>query len=57
MRYKEVTGHLPFMKAKVEKDTIHISSENQSQGSGIFEVNEKKGMDAVSTIPARTISE
>ncbi|KUJ08595.1 iron permease FTR1 family protein [Mollisia scopiformis] len=62
MRYKEVNGHLPFMKAKAEKDTnnstVHVDT--QSPGSsGIFEKTseDKKVVQEVHTVPSRTISE
>jgi high-affinity iron transporter len=65
MRYKENTGHLPFMKSK---DSVHPKgdvasvSNNSGVSSGIFEQNSEqrdleKAIETVQAIPTRTISE
>jgi high-affinity iron transporter len=58
MRYKEVKGHWPLRKAKEEKDALSSGSPSLA-GSGVFEKQheEKKTVEAVTTVPARTISE
>jgi len=61
MRYKEVKGHLPFMKAKAEKESkVHVTSGSPSlTGSGVFEKQpvEKKTVEEVHAVPTKTISE
>lgn len=58
MRYKEVKGHWPLRKAKEEKDALSSGSPSLA-GSGVFEKQheEEKTVGAVTTVPARTISE
>jgi high-affinity iron transporter len=58
LRYKETTGHLPFMKAKAAKESDHVSDEVSPGSSGIFESKvAEKNVQAVTTEPARTVSE
>jgi high-affinity iron transporter len=53
LRYKENTGHLPFMKAKVQKKDVETSSPSSS----VFDTEHEKSAQAVTTVPAREISE
>lgn len=58
MRYKETKGHLPFMKVKTQKVVEPFSATASPGSSGIFEAKEsEKTVQAVTTIPARTVSE
>lgn len=50
LRYKEVKGHLPFKKAKVQKDV-----KTCSPSSSVFE--SEKNVQAVTTVPVREISD
>jgi high-affinity iron transporter len=60
MRYKETTGHLPFMKAKKSKDDGGVLSDNPSSDVSrqqSLTKDPEKNVTAVQAAPARTISE
>jgi high-affinity iron transporter len=69
MRYKENTGHLPFMKSKTPNhpkgEVTSVTSINHTSGdsSGIFDrgtsdnTNSEKAITTVQVLPARTNSE
>ena len=56
MRYKETTGHLPFVKAKA-KTAEPFSAEISPGSSAIFEGKEPENTVKTTTAPARTVSE
>ena len=66
MRYKENTGHFPFMKSKdPDQPTLDVSSpeDNSVPTSGLFErrpsnrTDPEKAIATVQALPARTDSE
>jgi high-affinity iron transporter len=56
MRYKEVKGHLPFMKAKTPKTDPNLAHSPASE-SHIFENKESKATASIVPVPVREISE
>lgn len=56
MRYNEVKGHWPLMKAKTPTAAAVAESDRQSNSSGVLETNNEK-THVVRTAPARSISQ
>jgi len=59
MRFNEVKGHWPLMKAKkVERAPSPGSGKGSETESGVFEPSKgEKVQEAIHAVPARTISE